>query len=329
MKILVTGGLGFIGSNFITFVRKNFPKYKITNLDAMLMGSNSHNLDDINKKSNYSFVKGNICNQNLLHKTIMKNDVIVNFAAETHVDRSIDDAKPFLKSNILGVHTLLEEILKCKKKLIQISTDEVFGSLKSGSAKETTKFNPSNPYSASKGSAELLVESYIDTHDCDANITRCTNNFGPKQSPEKLIPKVIILALKNQKIPIYGSGKNIRDWIFVQDHCEAIMNVIQKGKRGRSYNIAGKNELDNVTIVKKILKKMNKPSELISYTKDRPGHDFRYSLDSSRISRELRWKPKYNFERAIDETIEWYTSNEKWWSKTPTKVTKAHSWKTR
>ena len=329
MKILVTGGLGFIGSNFITFVGKNFPNYRITNLDAKLMGSNLSNLDDINKKSNYTFVKGNISNQNLVHKLVAKNDIIVNFAAETHVDRSIDDAMPFLKSNVIGVHTLLEEVLKNKKKLIQISTDEVFGSLKSGSANEITKFNPSNPYSASKGSAELLVESYIATYDCDANITRCTNNFGPKQSPEKLIPKVIILALKNKKIPIYGTGKNIRDWIFVQDHCEAIMNIIQKGKRGRSYNIAGSNELDNITIVKKILKKMDKSSELILYTKDRPGHDFRYSLNTSRISKELRWKPKYDFERAIKETIEWYTNNEKWWSKTPTKVIKAHSWKTR
>jgi len=232
-------------------------------------------------------------------------------------------------SNVVGVHTLLEGVVKNKKKLIQISTDEVFGSLKLGSANENSKFNPSNPYSASKGSAELLVQSYITTHDCDANITRCTNNFGPRQSPEKLIPKVIILALKNKEIPIYGKGKNIRDWIFVEDHCDAIMNVILKGKRGRSYNIAGNNELDNTTIVKKILRKMNKSFDLIKYTKDRPGHDFRYSLDSSRISKELKWKPVYNFESGLEYTIKWYIENQERWKRIPSKIIKTYSWKTR
>lgn len=328
MKILVTGGYGFIGSNFILYSLKNFPKIKITNLDAMLMGSNKKNLI-VSKNEKLENIIGNINNKKIIEKLVSKNDVIVNFAAETHVDRSIDDAKPFLKSNISGVHVILEEVTKKKKKLIQISTDEVFGSLKNGSATESSNFNPSNPYSASKGAAELLVKSYITTFDCNANITRCTNNFGPRQSPEKLIPKVIMLAEKNKKIPIYGSGKNIRDWIYVDDHCEAIWKVILDGKRGESYNIAGNNELDNTTIVKKILKIMDKPLDLIKYTKDRPGHDFRYSLDSSKIEKQLEWKPKFTFEKGIEFTIDWYTRNQKWGKHISNKIINAYSWKTR
>ena len=328
MKILVTGGMGFIGSNFILYALKNFPKLKITNLDALSMGSNKKNLESIKKNQRYKFVKGSINNKKLVEKFIQKNDVIVNFAAETHVDRSIDNAKPFLMSNLLGVHILLDEIVKNKKKLIQISTDEVYGSLKSGSASEDFRFNPSNPYSASKASAELLIQSYVKTFDCDVNITRCTNNFGSRQSPEKLIPKVIILAEQNQKIPIYGSGKNIRDWIFVDDHCEAIMKVILEGKRGESYNIAGNNELDNTKIVKKILNLMGKPLNLIKYTKDRPGHDFRYSLNSARISRKLKWKPSHSFESGLDSTIKWYHKNREWWKNT-SKIITEYSWKTK
>ena len=312
MKLLVTGGLGFIGSNFIQKILHEESEIKIINMDAKLIGSNSENLSGIKNNKNYEFVKGNIVNKNSIEKLVKKVDVVINFAAETHVDRSIVNPELFLKSNLLGVYTILESVKKFKKKLIQISTDEVFGSLKTESANEEFSFNTSNPYSASKGSAELLINSYIKTFDCDVNITRCTNNFGPRQSPEKLIPKVISLAEKNQKIPIYGSGKNIRDWIFVMDHCDAILKVMLNGKRGESYNISASNEINNLKIIKTILKLMDKPVDLIQHTKDRPGHDFRYSLDSSKIQKKLKWRTKYNFEDGLVETITWYKKNKKW-----------------
>jgi len=311
MRLLVTGGLGFIGSNFILHTLNQYTKFKITNLDAGLSGSNKMNLAGL-KNSNYSFYKGNITNRKIVDKLVANADVVINFAAESHVDRSIVNTKPFIESNIVGVYTLLESIKEYKKKLIQVSTDEVFGSLKSDSATEAFSLNPSSPYASSKASAELLVRSYVTTYDCDAIITRCTNNFGPRQSPEKLIPKVILLAEKNKKIPIYGSGKNIRDWIFVLDHCDAILRVLFKGKHGESYNISGNNELDNTTIVKKILDMMGKPKELIHFTKDRPGHDFRYSLNSKKIRRKLAWKPSYNFEKGLKQTIHWYLDNKNW-----------------
>jgi len=311
MRLLVTGGLGFIGSNFILHTLNQHTKFKITNLDAELSGSNKTNLAGL-KNSNYIFYKGNITNRKIVDKLVANADVVINFAAESHVDRSIVNTKPFIESNIVGVHTLLESIKEYKKKLIQISTDEVFGSLKSDSATEAFPHNPSSPYASSKASAELLVRSYVTTYDCDAIITRCTNNFGPRQSPEKLIPKIILSAEKNKKIPIYGSGKNIRDWIFVLDHCDAILRVLFKGKRGESYNISGDNELDNITIVKKILDLMGKPKELIHFTKDRPGHDFRYSLDSKKIRKKLTWKPSYNFEKGLKQTTQWYLNNKNW-----------------
>lgn len=329
MKLLVTGGLGFIGSNFIHRIIQEKPNFKIVNVDAKLMGSNSKNVSDIQTRKNYVYVKANILNKNTIEKLVKKNDVIINFAAETHVDRSISNPELFLKSNFHGVYNILESVKKFKKKFIQISTDEVFGSLKTGSAHEKYPFNTSNPYSASKGSAELLVNSYIKTYDCNANITRCTNNYGPRQSPEKLIPKAIILAEKNMKIPIYGSGKNIRDWVFVKDHCDAILKVILDGKRGESYNISANNEVNNLKIIKKILKIMNKPQELIQHVEDRPGHDFRYSLDSSKIQRELKWKTKYNFEQGLTETITWYKENKKWWTNVSAKVLEGYKWKNR
>lgn len=309
MNILVTGGLGFIGSNFILYIQENYPDIKIVNVDAKLEGSDEENLRHI-KKRNYRFVYGNIINQRLIDRLVANSDVVFNFAAESHVDRSIMNPKSFIDSNIIGVYTILESIRKYKRKLIQISTDEVFGSLKKGSAKEDYILNPSSPYSSSKASAELLVKSYCATYGIDALITRCTNNYGPRQSPEKLIPKVITLAKRNKKIPVYGTGKNIRDWIFVKDHCEAVFKVFEKGKWGESYNISGDNELDNNTIVRKILTIMEKPLSLITYVKDRPGHDFRYSLDSSKIQRELRWKPRYRFKEGLRETIAWYLKKE-------------------
>jgi len=329
MRFLVTGGLGFIGSNFILYVLSKYPNFKITNIDAELPGSNLENLKDIKNNKNYEYIKGNINNKKLIDELVSKSDVVFNFAAESHVDRSITNPKPFVDSNIVGVYTILEAIRKYKTKLIQISTDEVFGSLKSGSAYEKYLFNPSSPYAASKASAELLVQSYITTYDCDAIITRCTNNYGPRQSPEKLIPKTIILAEKNKKIPIYGTGKNIRDWIFVLDHCDAVLKIFFKGKSGESYNIAGSNEIDNLRIVKKILRIMGKPPDLIYLTTDRPGHDFRYSLDSKKIKRILHWKPSYNFEKGLEYTIKWYLENKKWWKNTSSHILNAYQWKTR
>jgi dTDP-glucose 4,6-dehydratase len=313
MKLLITGGLGFIGSNFILEVLKNNPNYEITNVDASLYGSNKMNLSEIENNHNYKLVTGNITDKTLMEKLISKHDIIINFAAESFVDRSILDAKPFLDSNVTGVFTILEILKKYKKKLIHVSTDEVFGSLKNETADEKFRFNPSSPYSATKASSELLINSYHLTYDCDCIITRCTNNYGPRQFPEKLIPKVIFLATQNKKIPIYGNGKNVRDWIFVNDHCNAIFEILEKGKSGESYNISSKNEMDNITIVKTILEIMGKNLDWIEFVEDRPGHDFRYSLDSSKISKEIGWKNKTSFEEGIKQTIEWYENNSKWW----------------
>ena len=327
MKLLVTGGLGFIGSNFISRVFENHKDWSVVNVDAELYGSNHQNLKKFENNSKYSFVKGNITNQELMDKLISKSDVVVNFAAESHVDRSISNAKPFIDSNILGVFTFLETIKKMKKKLIHVSTDEVYGSLNSGSAKEETRLNPSSPYAASKASAELLIQSYITTHGCNVIITRCTNNYGPKQFPEKLIPKTIILALNDKKIPIYGTGKNIRDWIFVEDHCDAIIDVLIKGKSGESYNISAGNEIDNITIIKKILTILDKPLENIEFVEDRPGHDFRYSMESSKIRQTLEWSQKKKFDEGIEKTVEWYLENKEWWMNLDQNILDSTPWK--
>ena len=327
MKLLVTGGLGFIGSNFISRVFENHKDWYVVNVDAELYGSNQQSLKKFENNSKYSFVKGNITDQKLMEKLVSKSDVVINFAAESHVDRSISDARPFIDSNILGVFTLLEAVKKLGKKLIHISTDEVYGSFNSGSAKEETRLDPSSPYAASKASAELLIQSYITTYGCDAIITRCTNNYGPKQFPEKLIPKTIILALNDKKIPIYGTGKNIRDWIFVDDHCDAIIDVLLKGKSGESYNISAGNEIDNITIIKKILTIIGKPLENIEFVEDRPGHDFRYSMESTKISNNLGWSQNKKFEEGLKKTIEWYLENEEWWMHLDQKILDATPWK--
>ncbi len=313
MKLLVTGGLGFIGSNFILNVLSKNEDNSIINLDDQLFGSNLLNLKKIQNSENYEFVKGNIMDTQLVSKLVEKCDTIINFAAESHVDRSISDAKPFVDSNIYGVYTILEAIRKYDKKLIHISTDEVFGSLKSKSADEDFRFNPSSPYSASKASAELLINSFFITYGCDCLITRCTNNYGPRQFPEKLIPKTILYAINDKKIPIYGTGKNVRDWIHVSDHCEAIFKVLKNGKKGSSYNISSDNEIDNETIIKKILSFMKKSEDMIEYVKDRPGHDFRYSMNSSKIRDELGWSPQIKFDEGLKDTINWYLENEEWW----------------
>ena len=312
MKLLVTGGLGFIGSNFILYLLKNHQEYEIVNLDAEFYGSNNDNLQELSSSDKYRLVIGNICNLELVDKLIVDCDAVVNFAAESHVDRSIANAKPFLESNIDGVFSLLECVKKYEKKFLQISTDEVFGSLEKDSATEIFPFNPSSPYAATKASAEMLVNSYHITYGCDTIITRCTNNYGPRQFPEKLVPKVILLAEQNKKIPVYGSGKNLRDWIFVDDHCKAIHSVLKNGKSGQSYNISSNNEIDNVTIIKKILSIMGKSNNLIEFVEDRPGHDFRYSMNSNKLRNELGWIPKINFDEGIKNTIDWYLSNPQW-----------------
>ena len=309
MKLLVTGGLGFIGSNFILKTLHENEGFDIVNVDAELAGSNIKNLSQVKNLKNYEYVKGNITNRKLMEDLIKNCDVVVNFAAESFVDRSINDANPFLVSNIRGAYTILDIITKQKKRMIQISTDEVFGSLSNETATEESKFNPSSPYAATKAAAELLINSYFTTFNSDVIITRCTNNYGPRQFAEKLVPNTIILAYHNKKIPIYGNGKNIRDWIYVEDHCDAVLSALHHGKSGESYNISANNEIDNLTIVRKILEVMNKPDDLIEFVEDRPGHDLRYSLDSTKISDQLEWKVKSSFEEGLEKTVQWYLDN--------------------
>ncbi len=327
MKLLVTGGLGFIGSNFITKILEEKSDFEIVNVDAQLHGADKRNLSRIENHENYQFVNGNITNKRLMEELISKCDAVVNFAAESFVDRSINNADPFLVSNIRGTFTILDIITKQKKRMIQISTDEVFGSLSKGSADEQTKFNPSSPYAATKAAAELLINSFSVTHNSDVVITRCTNNYGPRQFPEKLIPKTIILAKQGRNIPIYGNGKNLRDWIFVDEHCDAVYEILINGKSGQAYNISANNEISNMQIVNKILEIMGKSNDLIEFVEDRPGHDQRYSLDSSKIKNELGWSTKINFEEGIRKTIEWYEKNFSYYESISNEILKSTPWK--
>ena len=327
MKLLVTGGLGFIGSNFILKLLNETDEFDIINVDAELYGAEQKNLDSIKNHEKYEFVKGNITNKRLMEELISKCDAVVNFAAESFVDRSINDANPFLVSNIRGTFTILDIITKQKKRMIQISTDEVFGSLSKGSADEHSKFNPSSPYAATKAAAELLINSFSVTHNSDVVITRCTNNYGPRQFPEKLIPKTIILAKQGRNIPIYGNGENLRDWIFVDDHCDAVYEILINGKSGQSYNISANNEISNMQIVNKILEIMGKSNDLIEFVEDRPGHDQRYSLDSSKIKDEFGWSTKINFEDGIRKTIEWYEKNFSYYESISNEILKSTPWK--
>ena len=290
-------------------------------------GADKRNLSIIENDENYEFVNGNITNKRLMEELISKCDAVVNFAAESFVDRSINDANPFLVSNIRGTFTILDIITKQKKRMIQISTDEVFGSLPKGSADEQTKFNPSSPYAATKAAAELLINSFSITHNSDVVITRCTNNYGPRQFPEKLIPKTIILAKQERSIPIYGNGKNLRDWIFVDEHCDAVYEILINGKAGQAYNISANNEISNVQIVHKILEIMGKSNDLIEFVEDRPGHDQRYSLDSSKIKNEFGWSTKINFEEGIRKTIEWYEKNFSYYESISNEILKSTPWK--
>jgi len=313
MKFLVCGGYGFIGSTFIKNHLKIFPNDIIINIDNLTIGSNKLNLSEIITE-NYSFINEDIKNFDKIEKISKDVDVIVNFAAETHVDRSIANPKPFLETNILGTYSLLESARKYDKKFIHISTDEIYGDLENKkSFNEDDILKPSNPYSATKAAADLLVGSYKRTYGIDSIITRCTNNFGPNQFPEKLIPKTIIRASQDLKIPLYGDGNQIRSWIHVVDHVSAIDALISRGKSGEIYNITAWNEISNKDIVEKILKIMKKPSDLIEFVPDRPGHDKHYSIDSSKIKNELNWIPKFNFDDALVQTVNWYVENKSWW----------------
>ncbi len=316
MKLLVTGGLGFIGSNFCRHILTKYPDYELINIDKIGIGANPANLQDMENNKRYTFIKGDICNPQLLNKVVHHVDAVVNIAAETHVDRSIADPNIFLQNNTIGTFTLLEAMRRhnAKARLVQVSTDEIYGQALEGSFTENDPPNPSNPYSASKAAADMFALSYHKTYGLNVSITRCTNNFGPYQLPEKLIPKTIIRALKNLHIPIYGSGTNIRDWIYVEDHCEAIETVLEKGNPGEVYNVSAGNEIQNIEIAKKILTILHKPESLIDFVEDRPGHDTRYSLDSTKIKSMLGWQPQFSFNESLELTVQWYIENEHVWA---------------
>lgn len=319
MKLLITGGAGFIGSNFIHYILSKHKNYQVVNLDKLTYAGNLDNLKEVEKNKNYKFIKGDICNYTAVNKAIKGADVLINFAAETHVDRSIKDADNFVRTNFYGTYVLSEAALKNRiSRFLHIGTDEVYGSREKGFFKESDQLKPSSPYSASKAAADLLVISYFKTYKLPVIITRSSNNFGPYQFPEKVIPLFITNLLQSKKVPLYSRGENIRDWIFVWDNCAAIDLILRKGKIGEIYNIAAENYITNFELTKTILKKMDKPLDFIQYVKDRPGHDFRYAIDCSKIGK-FGWKPKYNFSEALAVTIEWYRRNIKWWQKLSTK----------
>ena len=313
--ILVTGGAGFIGSCFIRYILKT-KDVSVVNLDALTYAGNLENLESVKDNPNYTFVHGSIQNAELVKETCEQNNVtsIINFAAESHVDRSIMDAHPFIETNVLGTLVLLETVNELKlRRMVHISTDEVYGSLgREGKFTETSPLQPNSPYSASKASADQLALAFEHTYDTPVLVTRCSNNYGPFQFPEKLIPLMILNAMEDRNLPVYGDGLNIRDWIHVQDHCEAIWTVFEKGLQGEVYNIGGNCEKPNIEIVKTILKLLNKPETLIKYVKDRPGHDKRYAIDSTIIQKEFGWKPKISFEQGLQDTIQWYVENPIW-----------------
>ncbi|MEC5271306.1 dTDP-glucose 4,6-dehydratase [Caldifermentibacillus hisashii] len=317
MKVLVTGGAGFIGSNFVRYMVKKYPEYQIVNLDLLTYAGNLENLKEIENKPNYKFVKGDIADHEFINGFFAeeKFDYVINFAAESHVDRSITEPGIFVRTNVQGTQVLLDAAKNIGvKKYLQVSTDEVYGTLgETGYFTEETPLAPNSPYSASKAGADLLVRAYHETYGMPVNITRCSNNYGPFHFPEKLIPLMIINALHDKDLPVYGDGLNVRDWLYVEDHCEAIDTVLHKGVVGEVYNIGGNNEHTNIEIVKTILKHLGKPESLIKFVKDRPGHDRRYAIDATKIRTELGWEPKHTFETGIKETIDWYLENKDWW----------------
>jgi len=313
MRLLVTGGCGFIGSNFVRYILAKYPDYRITNLDKLTYAGNKENLKAIEKNKNYTFVKGDICDEGLVTKVSKGCDAVINFAAETHVDRSIKDASDFIVTNVDGTHALLEAARKNEiKKFIQISTDEVYGSIIDGKFKETDPLKPNSPYAASKASGDLLCRAYYVTYKTPVIVTRSSNNFGPYQYPEKVIPLFITNAMEEESLPVYADGSNVRDWLYVEDNCSGIDTVLHKGEIGEAYNIGGGTELPNIELTRLILKLMDKPESLIKFVKDRPGHDKRYALECEKVKR-LGWKPRYNFEEALKKTVEWYIANTDWW----------------
>ena len=316
MRVLVTGGAGFIGSHFVKFALRAHPDWHIVNLDKLSYAGNLENLTNLPDATRHQFVKGDIADHEVIARLWSQGiDIVVNFAAETHVDRSILWADDFIKTDVLGAFTLLEAAREFGvKKFIQISTDEVYGSIASGSFTENSPLNPRNPYSASKAGADRLAFAYFTTHNVPVTITRCSNNFGPNQYPEKFIPLFITNALEDKPLPLYGDGRNVRDWIFVEDHCAAIDFLIAHGDSGETYNIGGGNEIENIEIARRIVRKLGKPESLIQLVKDRPGHDRRYSLDTGRLA-ALGWRPQRDFPGALDATIDWYVQNASWWGK--------------
>jgi dTDP-glucose 4,6-dehydratase len=314
MNVLVCGGAGFIGSEFIRNHLKNNPDSKIVNLDMLTIGSNLENLKNIENDPSYNFVKEDIRNESVIDGLVKDVDVVINFAAESHVDRSIANPKPFLETNIFGTYSILESIRKYDKQFIHVSTDEIYGdAYGQESFSEESKINPSNPYAATKAAADNLVASYHRTYGINCITTRCTNNFGPFQFPEKLIPKTIIRSIKNLKVPLYGDGSQIRSWIYVNDHVNAIESLISKGKAGQVYNITAFEEITNKIIVKKILNILDKSDENIEYVNDRPGHDKRYSINCKKIQTQTGWMPKFDFDNALEQTVQWYLQNPSWW----------------
>ncbi|CCO12178.2 dTDP-glucose 4,6-dehydratase [Carnobacterium maltaromaticum] len=317
MNVLVTGGAGFIGSNYVHYMLENHPDYNIINLDLLTYAGNIHNLDDVIDNPNHVFVEGNICNRELVRNLVKTYGIthFVNFAAESHVDRSILNPEIFVETNIQGTLALLDVAKELSiEKYLQVSTDEVYGSLGAeGYFTEETPLAPNSPYSASKTGADLLVRAYYETYDMNVNITRCSNNYGPYHFPEKLIPLMISNGMDNKELPIYGDGLNIRDWLHVQDHCQAIDLVLHKGRKGEVYNVGGHNERTNNEIVDIVIEKLGLSRDLIKYVDDRLGHDKRYAIDPTKLETELGWKPKYTFDTGIVETIEWYQANESWW----------------
>ena len=314
MKLLICGGAGFIGSAFIRNYLINHTDSKIINLDILTIGSNLKNLHAVNDNPNYKFLKDDIRNESVVSEIIKDVDLVINFAAESHVDRSISNPKPFINTNILGTYSILEAIRKYDKQFIHVSTDEIYGdAFGQDSFNEQSQINPSNPYAATKAAADNLVASYHKTYGINCITTRCTNNFGSFQFPEKLIPKTIIRSIKNLKVPLYGDGSQIRSWIYVDDHVSAIESLILKGKAGEVYNITAYEEISNKIIVEKILNILEKPCDNIEYVNDRPGHDKRYSINCSKIQSQTGWMPKYNFDDALERTVQWYLQNQSWW----------------
>lgn len=314
MKILVTGGAGFIGSCFVRHILEKYSDYKVINLDALTYAGNIENLDDVKNNANYKFVHGNICDKKLVYELMSEVDTVVNFAAESHVDRSITGPEIFIETNVKGTLNLLQAAKEAKvERFLQVSTDEVYGTLgKDGYFYETTPLAPNSPYSASKASADLLVRAYFETYKMPVLNTRCSNNYGPYQYPEKLIPFFISQLLKGEKVPVYGDGLNVRDWLYVYDHCSAIDTVLHKGRVGEVYNIGGHNEKTNLEITKIILEAMGKDENSIKYVEDRLGHDRRYAIDNHKIQSELGWEPSLTFEEGIKITINWYLENQDW-----------------